>query len=95
MLGVGVHCPKDATLPSGPNHTRHIKTQSFNIAYDEPSSLNDRLAKWAILLSQYEMQFLPQKVVKEQAVATSWLSIQIQERSNFMKISQMRSLKFA
>ena len=33
------------------------------------SSLNCRLAKWAILLSQYEMQFMPQKVVKGQAGA--------------------------
>ena len=35
MLGIGVHCLKDATLPGGPNHTRHIKIQSFKIAYDE------------------------------------------------------------
>jgi len=35
----------------------------------KPSSLNGRLAKWAILLSQYEMRFQPQKVVKGQAVA--------------------------
>ena len=34
----------------------------------KPSSLNDRSAKWAILLSQYERQFLPQKVMKGQAV---------------------------
>jgi len=34
----------------------------------KPSSLNGQLAKWAILLSQYEMQFLPQKAVKGQAV---------------------------
>ena len=35
----------------------------------KPSSLNGRLAKWAILLSQYEMHFLPQKAIKGQAVA--------------------------
>jgi len=35
----------------------------------KPSSLNGQLAKWAILLSQYEMQFLSQKAVKGQAVA--------------------------
>jgi len=29
----------------------------------KPSSLNGRLAKWAMLLSQYKMQFLPQKPV--------------------------------
>jgi len=31
-------------------------------------SLNGRLEKWAILLSQYEMRFLPQKAVNGQAV---------------------------
>ena len=35
----------------------------------KPSSLNGRLAKWVILLTQYEMHFLPQKAVKGQAVA--------------------------
>ena len=34
----------------------------------KPSSLNGRLAKWAMLLSQYKMQFLPQKAVKGQSV---------------------------
>jgi len=34
-----------------------------------PSSLNCRLAKWVILLSQYELQFMPQKIIKGQAVA--------------------------
>jgi len=34
-----------------------------------PSSLNYRLAKWAILLSQYEMQFMPQKAIKGQTMA--------------------------
>ena len=34
-----------------------------------PSSLNYILAKWAILLVQYEMQFMPQKAIKSQAVA--------------------------
>ena len=34
-----------------------------------PSSLNCRLEKWAILLSQYEMQFTSQKAIKGQAVA--------------------------
>ena len=35
----------------------------------KPLSLNGRLTKWAILLSQYEIQLLPQKSVKGQAVA--------------------------
>jgi len=33
-----------------------------------PSLLNCRLDKWAILLSQYDMQFMPQKVIKGQVV---------------------------
>jgi len=32
-------------------------------------SLNYRLAKWALLLSQYDMIFVPQKAVKGQALA--------------------------
>jgi len=31
-------------------------------------SLNSRLAKWAILLSQYDMLFVPQKAVKVQVL---------------------------
>jgi len=30
--------------------------------------LNSRLAKWAILLSQYDMLFVPQKAIKGQAL---------------------------
>jgi len=35
MLGIGIRHPEDATLLGGPNHTRHIKSQSFKIAYDK------------------------------------------------------------
>ena len=35
MLGVGIRRPEDATLLGESNHTRHIKSQSFKIAYDE------------------------------------------------------------
>ena len=35
MLGIGVRRPEDGTLPVGPNHLRHIQSQSFKIAYDE------------------------------------------------------------
>ena len=35
MLGVGIRRPEDATLLGGLNHIRHIKSQSFKIAYDE------------------------------------------------------------
>ena len=35
----------------------------------KPGSLNSRLAKWALLLSQYGMLFAPQKAVKSQALA--------------------------
>jgi len=40
MFGVGIRRSEDVTLLSGPNHTRHIKSQSFKIVYDEASSLN-------------------------------------------------------
>ena len=35
----------------------------------KPSSLNGRLAIWVILLSQYEMEFVPQNATKGQVVA--------------------------
>jgi len=46
--------------------TMHVvsKVNPLRLLMTKPSSLNGRLAKWAILLSQYEMQFLPQKGVK-------------------------------
>ena len=59
----------NVTLLGGPNHTRHIKSQSFKIAYDEAIITEWSLAKWAMFLSQYEMQFLTQKTVKGQSVA--------------------------
>ena len=43
ILGVGIHRPEDATLLGGPNHTCHIKSQSFKIAYDE-----DIITEWSI-----------------------------------------------
>ena len=69
MLGIGIHCPENATLLGGLNHKRHIKSQSFKVAYDKTIIANGQLAKWAILPSQYEMQFLPQKAGMGQAVA--------------------------
>jgi len=35
MLGTRVCYSENATLPGGPNHTYHIKSQSFKISYDE------------------------------------------------------------
>ena len=68
MFGVGVRRTENVTLLGGSNYTCHIKSQS-RLLMTKPSSLNDRLAKWVILLSQYEMRFMPQKTVKGQAVA--------------------------
>jgi len=51
--------------------TIHVisKVNPLRLLMTKPSSLNGRSAKWAILLSQYKMQFLPQKVVKGHAMA--------------------------
>jgi len=35
MLGADIRHPEDASLLGGPKHTRHIKSQSFKIAYDK------------------------------------------------------------
>ena len=50
--------------------TIHVisKVNPLRLLMTKRSSLNGRLAKWALLLAQYEMQFLPQKAVKGQAV---------------------------
>src|SRR3954465_7576522 len=51
--------------------TIHVisKVKPLRLLMTKPSSLNGRLAKWAILLSQYDMHFLPQKAIKGQAIA--------------------------
>ncbi|XP_020266133.1 uncharacterized protein LOC109841585 [Asparagus officinalis] len=46
-------------------------------------SLNCHLAKWAILLSQYNMQFIPQKAVKGQALADFLADHLVSESSKF------------
>jgi len=45
-------------------------------------SLNSRLAKWAILLSQYDMLFVPQKAIKSQALADFLTTHSVSESSN-------------
>jgi len=43
MLGIGLRHPEDATLLGRLNHTLHIKSQSFKIAYDKTI-----IIKWSI-----------------------------------------------
>ena len=43
MLGIGLRHSENATLLGGPNYTRHIKSQSFKISYDEAI-----IAEWSI-----------------------------------------------
>jgi len=51
--------------------TIHVisRVNPLHILMTKSGSLNSRLAKWAILLSQYDMLFVPQKVFKGQALA--------------------------
>ena len=60
---------KDATLLG--RKTIHVifRVDPLRILMTKPGLLNSRLAKWVILLSQYDMLFVPQKVVKGQALA--------------------------
>src|SRR5436853_6794569 len=53
--------------------TVHVisKISPLRLLMTKPSSLNGRLAKWAILLSQYDMHFLPKKAIKGQAIPGS------------------------
>ena len=55
-------------------------------------SLNSRLAKWALLLSQYDMLFVPQKAVKGQTLAEFLAAHSVPEAQNFMKTFQMKFL---
>jgi len=51
--------------------TIHVisRVNSLRILMTNPGSLSFRLANWAILLSQYDMIFMPQKAIKGQALA--------------------------
>src|SRR4051812_11095990 len=45
------------------------KINPLRLLMTKLSALNGRLTKWAMLLSQYDMHFLPQKATKGQAIA--------------------------
>src|SRR3954468_10056250 len=45
------------------------RVNPLRLLMTEPSALNGRLTKWAMLLSQYDMHFLTQKAIKGQAIA--------------------------
>src|SRR5436190_2083980 len=51
--------------------TIHVisEVNPLRLLMTKPSSLKGRLAKWAILLSQYDMHFLSQKAIKGQVIA--------------------------
>src|SRR4051812_31973120 len=45
------------------------KVNPLRLLMTKPSALNGRLTKWAMLLSQYDIHFLPQKSTKGQVIA--------------------------
>src|SRR4051812_38316399 len=45
------------------------RVNPLRLLMTKPSALNGRLTKWAMLLSQYDMHFMPQRATKEQAIA--------------------------
>ena len=57
--------------------TIHVisRVNPLRLLMTKPGSLNSRLAKWALLLSQYNMIFIPQKAVKARPLRSSWLLI--------------------
>src|SRR3954462_14351622 len=70
MHGLGVRRPEDATLfERGQTIYVVSKINPLQLLMTKPSALNGRLTKWAMLLYQYDMHFLPQKVTKGQAIA--------------------------
>jgi len=47
----------------------------------KPGSLNSRMGNWVILLSQYDMTFVPQKAVKGQVLAAFLTAYLVPETS--------------
>jgi len=60
------------------------------ILMTKPGSLNSRLAKWAILLSQNDMLFVLKRRSKVRPLQTFWQLIRFRRDQSFMKIFQMR-----
>src|SRR3954463_144453 len=44
------------------------RVNPLRLLMTKPSALNGQLTKWAMLLSQYDMHFMPQKAAKGQAI---------------------------
>jgi len=69
MLSIGLRCPEDATLPHRATHSSHLQSQSFTIADDKSIFAKQQTSKMGHIVSEYEIQFMPQKAIKGQAVA--------------------------
>ena len=69
------------------------RVNPLRLLMTSPSSLNNRLAKWVILLSQYEMQFMLQKAIKGQAVTDFLADHLVLETSKLYDIFQTRLKK--
>jgi len=63
--------------------TIHVisRVNPLRLLMTKPGSLNSRLAKWALLLSQYDMILTPQKAVKGQALAEFLAAHPVPEQS--------------
>jgi len=74
--------------------TIHVifRVNSLRLLMTKLGSQNLRLANWVLLLSQYDMLFVPQRQLKARRLQTSWLLIRSRKAQNFMKIFQMRFL---
>lgn len=66
VLGTHICHPKAMTLSLAPSHQVDIKI-SWKYILSQPA-LNGWLAKWTILLQNYDTEYLPLKVIKGQAL---------------------------
>ena len=62
------------------------RVNPLRILMSKPSSLNSRLANWAILLSQYDMTFVPKKAIEGQALADFLALIQFRRLQSYIWI---------
>ena len=72
--------------------TIHVifKVNPLRILMTKSGSLNSRLAKWVILLSQYDMLFFPHKEVKGQALVDFLAAHPVPESSKLHEKFQIR-----
>lgn len=62
MHGFSHRHSEDETQPGGTNYQCNIQSKFYKNIIDTTRFVELKRAKWALLLSQYNMKFVPQKI---------------------------------